>query len=228
MIDLDELNLELEELSAEQIIEHFYRNMFGRRLAMTTSFGADSAVLLHLATEVNPEIPVIFINTGYNFSETIEYSKTLTNLLGLNLHVFESELSPERMEAEHGKLWEIGREGMDLYNSIRKVEPLRRALRELKVDGTLRGVRKTQTEHRRHLRRFEKGFDATYKIHPILDWSDDDMKDYRRIHNLPDHPLFSQGYTSIGDWHSTVPNQGREGRKLGEKSECGINLDYEI
>lgn len=228
MINLDELNPELEELSAEQIIKHSYWNMFGRRLAMTTSFGADSAVLLHLATQVKPEIPVIFINTGYNFPETIEYSKTLTNLLGLNLHVFESELSPERMEAEHGKLWEIGREGMDLYNSIRKVEPLRRALRELKVAGTLRGVRRTQTEHRRNLRPIEKGFDTTYKIHPILNWSDDDMLDYRRTHNLPDHPLFSQGYTSIGDWHSTVPDQGREGRKLGEHQECGINLDYII
>ncbi len=228
-MNLDELNADLAELSAEKIIKHFYQNMFGRRLAMTSSFGADSAVLLHMATQIYPGIRVIFVDTGYHFPETLEYVETLSSVLSLDVHTYRAEMTPGEMEKEYGKLWELGNEGMAIYNSIRKVQPLRNALDDLRITGTLRGIRKSQTEHRKGLRYIEKGFFTTYKIHPMLDWLDDKVREYMRIHNLPDHPLFSQGYTSIGDWHSTVPNLGRAGRNLGEHQECGINFeDYVI
>jgi phosphoadenosine phosphosulfate reductase len=214
--------------SAMEIIE-WAESVFGDRLVVSSSFGIQSAVTLHLATSVRPDIPVIWVDTGYLPADTYRYADILTRRLNLNLKVYQSEITPARMEALHGRLWaERDVEKLDLYDEIRKVEPMRRALRELDALAWLAGVRAAQTDHRGTLDRVERRGDR-YKIHPILHWSSKDVHDYMRSHDLPLHPLFDRGYATVGDWHSSRPlrredQHERDTRYRGIKQECGLHL----
>jgi phosphoadenosine phosphosulfate reductase len=212
----------------EDVIRWAYE-IFGPRLVMTSSFGADSAVLLHMASDIVPNIPVIFINTGYVFPETLIYITTLTERLSLNVKIFSSQWTPETLEREFGKLWEQGEEGMRKYNNLVKVLPLDVALCKLKATAMLSGVRAEQTENRAKMEMVYLGRENVFRINPLLSWCKSDVDNYFNRHNLPKHPLVAQGYESIGDTHSTIPGKGREGRLLGVKKECGIHLpEYEI
>jgi phosphoadenosine phosphosulfate reductase len=225
-IELDRVNAQLADASAEQAIQ-WAVEQFGDQLVMTSSFGAQSAVMLHLATRAAPDIPVIFIDTGYLFPETYRFADELTRRLGLNLKVYQSNISPARMEALHGPLWEKGLEGMNRYDQLRKVEPLQHALADLGASAWLAGLRKQQTNHRSNLRKLEKQA-GIFKLHPILDWSTRQVHEYLKAHDLPYHPLYEQGYMSIGDTHSTRPitdaEHERAGRFRGLKQECGLHL----
>jgi phosphoadenosine phosphosulfate reductase len=223
---LDELNRRLEGAEPEEIIG-WAKERFGDGLVMSTSFGAQSAVMLHLVSRVAPEIPVIFIDTGYLFPETYRFADELVRRFGIRLEVFSPTMTAARQEALHGKLWEQGEEGVQRYLRINKVEPMGRALEQLGAQAWLAGLRADQTDHRGALRRVELQ-DGRYKIHPILHWSVADVESYMKEHELPFHPLYAQGYRSIGDWHSTLPTTDdmdpRDGRVLGKKRECGIHL----
>jgi len=225
-LDLDAVNARLAEQSAERIIE-WASETFGDGLVMTSSFGAQSALLLHLATRVVPDIPVVFIDTGYLFPETYRFAEQLTDRLSLNLQVYRPRYSAAWLEATFGKLWEKGREGLDQYLHMTKIEPMQRALDELSASAWLAGLRAEQTEHRSQLRTVELQ-DGRYKIHPVLDWSTKDVHQYLKQHDLPYHPLYYQGYASIGDVHSTKPitaqQNEREGRFGGLRQECGLHL----
>ncbi len=199
---------------------------FGSGLVLSTSFGAQSAVMLHLATRVQPSIPVVFIDTGYLFPETYRFADELTSRLSLNLRVYRSAQSPAWIEARHGKLWEKGAEGLAAYNQIVKVEPMQRALSELGATAWLAGLRRTQSGSREALEVLGLQ-DGRAKILPILDWTDRDIHRYLTEHGLPYHPLWEQGYVSIGDVHTTRPLTGNmtaeETRFFGIKRECGIH-----
>ncbi len=229
-IDLDAANRQLADADAQRIIR-WARETFGEGLAMTSSFGAQAAVMLHLVTRIVPDIPVIFIDTGYLFAETYHFAEQLRRRLNLNLHIYQPEMSPARMEAVYGRLWEKGLEGLNRYDQIRKVEPMQRALRELNVTAWLAGVRGDQTEHRAALRIVEKSTEV-YKVHPILSWHRQDVDRYIKDHDLPLHPLVAKGYTSIGDRHSTRPvktgEDERAGRFRGLKTECGLHLPQTV
>lgn len=225
-LDLDAVNERLANADAPTAIE-WAAETFGDGLAMTSSFGAQSALMLHLATRVLPDIPVIFIDTGYLFPETYRFAEELTDRLKLNLKVYQPAMSPARMEALRGKLWEEGLDGLNEYDRVRKVEPLQRAMAELGVTAWLAGLRAKQTEFRKSLRKLEKQ-GARYKVHPVLAWTTKDVHEYLKRHDLPYHPLYDQGYASIGDVHSTRPITAQEderaGRFRGLKQECGIHL----
>ncbi|MFW5683158.1 MAG: phosphoadenylyl-sulfate reductase [Phycisphaeraceae bacterium] len=225
-VDLDAANDELAQASAAQAIR-WAHDRFGDRLVMTSSFGAQSAALLHLANSVVPGIPVILIDTGYLFPETYAFALDLKLRLKLNLKVFAPRITPAFLEQAHGKLWERGEEGLDKYHQIMKIEPLQRALTQLGARGWLAGLRAGQTDHRATLPRVTEQYGIT-KVHPILNWSGKDVHDYLVAHDLPYHPLVKQGYLSIGDTHSTRPVTGeddeRAGRFDGLKQECGIHL----
>lgn len=218
-----------DDLSALDLVKEA-AIVFGSRLAMTTSFGAQSAVMLHLVTSVVPDVPVIWIDTGYLFSETYRFAEELTQRLELNLHVYQSPMSAARMEALHGKLWRAGdAETLGRYDLIRKVEPMQRALQDLNVSAWLAGLRKDQTDFRRSLPRIQLQR-SVYKLFPILHWTNKDLHEYLETHGLPYHPLFDQGYVSIGDWHSSEPLSARHARERdtrfrGIKQECGLHLD---
>ena len=227
-LDAAQIDARLSDLSAREIVE-WASKMFGDGLVVSTSFGIQSAVMLHLTTQVRPDIPVIWIDTGYLPEETHRFADELTQRLNLNLHVFRSALSPARMETMHGRLWESDdRDDLNLYDRIRKVEPMNRALQQLGVTAWLSGLRREQTEFRKKLSPLT--FDgARYKLLPVLDWTSKDVYEYLRAHDLPFHPLFDEGYVTVGDWHSSRPlNVGdakeRDTRFRGLKQECGIHL----
>lgn len=227
-IDLSQVNQELENAEASALVEWSVAT-FGDGLVMSTSFGIQSAVMLHLVTRIMPQVPVIWVDTGYLPAETYKFAEALTNRLELNLEVYQSPISPARMEALHGKLWEQDDvEALDLYDQIRKVEPMQRALEEFQATGWLAGLRRSQTQHRQGLNRIDKQ-DNLYKIYPILEWNARDIYKYLTAHDLPYHPFFDLGYVSIGDWHSSRPqtaddSNGRDTRFRGLKQECGLHL----
>ncbi len=226
-LDLETVNRQLDDVSAADIVA-WAGQRFERGLVLTSSFGVQAAVMLHLVTQVLPDIPVIFIDTGYLHPETYRFADDLTQRLKLNLKVYQADVSPARMEALRGKLWELEtREALIEYDTLRKVEPMQRALRELGATAWLAGLRQGQTDHRAKLRTIEKQGDI-YKAHPILRWSGKEVHEYLKSHDLPYHPLRDQGYASIGDWHSTRPitagEDERAGRFKGLKQECGLHL----
>ncbi|MEM6260653.1 MAG: phosphoadenylyl-sulfate reductase [Planctomycetota bacterium] len=224
-LNLASINAELDNGEAPDIVR-WAGETFGNGLALTSSFGAQSAVMLHLVTRVLPGVPVILIDTGYLFPETYRFAEQLRQRLDLNLKVYTPQISPARYEAIHGKTWEYA-EGLDHYHKLFKVEPLQRALEQLNISAWLAGLRAQQTDHRATLRTIEQQ-DGLYKVHPILHWSSKDVHNYLKEHDLPYHPLVEKAYASIGDTHSTRPiTQGmdeREGRFGGLRQECGIHL----
>ena len=205
---------------------------FGNGLVITTSFGIQSAVLLHLVSQLMAErdftIPVVWVDTGYLPPETYRYAQQLSQRLGLAPHVAQAELSPARMEAIHGRLWETGEvEDLEFYHRLRKVEPLDRALRVLAATCWASGVRDNQTDHRRSMTVLDP-VRQRWSLRPLLSWSNRDVYYYMQEHDLPQHPLFEQGYSTVGDWHSSAPDDGsvsgRATRFGGLKQECGIHL----
>lgn len=194
--------------------------------ALSSSFGAQAAVSLHLVAQADPGIPVILVDTGYLFPETYQFIEQLTQQLKLNIQRFSSPQSVADFEAQYGKLWEQGREGLDKYLELRKVEPMRRALKTLGTHTWFAGLRRSQAESRAKLNPLEVR-DGRFKVHPIFDWSDRDVYLYLKAHGLSYHPLWDQGYISIGDWHSTRSlsevSSAEELRFSGLKRECGIH-----
>lgn len=227
-IDLEAANRGLDAAPALRVIE-WAAERFGDGLVLSTSFGIQSAAMLHLATRVVPGIPVVWVDTGYLPPETYRFAETLTARLRLDLRVFQSPVSPARMEALHGRLWERDEvDSLDLYDRLRKVEPMQRALRELRARAWLAGLRADQTELRGSLPVVGRQ-DGRYKVLPILRWTRRDVHRYLTRHDLPYHPLFERGYASVGDWHSSRPvgagdAHERDSRFRGLKQECGIHV----
>ena len=227
-LDLNRSERELTNKTADQIVK-WSKDRFTEGLLMSTSFGITSAVMLHLVTQVIPNIPVIWIDTGYLPLETYRFAEELTNKLELNLHIYQSALSPARMEALYGKLWQDNDlEALNRYDYLRKVEPMNRALKELNAQAILAGLRREQTDFRSSLQIVNVQGEQ-YKILPILSWNSKDIYYYLQEHNLPYHPLFDQGYVTVGDWHSSRPlmasdSHERSTRFRGVKQECGLHL----
>ena len=248
--DLDRLNAEVAELDPASLIRWAGQRFGGDTstgggggesgvvgegveggLVMSSSFGAQSAALLHLVTRVLPDLPVILVDTGYLFPETYRFILDLKRRLGLNLHVATPRVTPAWLEAIHGRLWEQGQDGLARYHQLMKIEPMNRALSDLGATAWIAGLRRGQTRHRATLRRVEAQ-DGLVKIHPILDWTGRDVHDYLTRHDLPLHPLVERGYLSIGDTHSTRPVTAdmdeRDGRFGGVTQECGLHVPQTI
>ena len=199
------------------------------RFAVTSSFGADSAVLLHLLSQVAPQVPVIFLETGFHFDETITFRHELARDLGLTVLDVQPDLSVRQQAQRYGA--ELYRTDPDACCAMRKTTPLRRALANF--DGWATGVRRSQTperattpvvEARQHAGRY------LVKVAPLATWTDDAVERYLDAHDLPRHPLVDQGYPSIGCWPCTKPvddsSDPRAGRwaQFDGKTECGIHL----
>lgn len=199
---------------------------FGDKLILSTSFGIQSAVMLHLATRVAPQIPVVFIDTGYLFPETYRFADELTKRLKLNLKTYTPRRTAAQQEALEGKRWELGLDGLKAYNFENKVEPMERAVRELGATAWLAGLRRSQSSTREALDIVQVQ-NRTTKIHPILDWDNRAVYRYLTDNDLPYHPLWEQGYVSVGDWHSSaplMPGQAEEDTRFGGmKRECGLH-----
>lgn len=198
------------------------------RFAITSSFGADSAVLLHLASKVCPEVPVLFLDTGFHFDETITFRRELANELGLTVLDLTPELTVDEQAAVHGP--QLYLTDPDNCCGMRKTRPLREALANF--DGWATGVRRVQTperaatpvvEGRPHAQRW------LVKVAPLAAWTDARVEAYLDEYDLPRHPLVAEGYPSIGCAPCTTKvtpgDDPRAGRWAEQgKSECGIHL----
>jgi len=227
LIDLDVMNEEFRHLTAEQRVARALELLPGEHL-LTSSFGAQAAVSLHLVTRAMPRVPVILIDTGYLFPETYRFIDELTRRLSLNLKIYRSPMSPAWQEARHGKLWEQGADGIERYNRMNKVDPMERALRDLDGGTWFAGLRREQSLTRASIEPVQLTGAGRYKIHPIFDWTDRDVYRYLKRHALPYHPLWEQGYVSIGDWHTTrslrdAGDDAEATRFFGLKRECGLH-----
>ena len=193
---------------------------------LSSSFGAQSAVLLHMVTRVCPDLPVLLVDTGYLFDETYRFIDRLRERLQLNLHIVRPELSPQWLETRHGRLWEQGREGIARYNRLMKVQPMNAALDRLGARTWIAGLRRSQSQSRRRINPLMLQ-DGRWKLHPLFDWNNRDLHQYLLRHQLPYHPLWNDGYVSIGDRHSTRPihevTREEDTRFAGLIRECGLH-----
>ena len=223
---LAELNRWLSRHDAEARLAWALSSLPGSHV-LSSSFGAQAAVSLHMATQLRPDIPVVVIDTGYLFPETYRFIDTLVERLSLNLKVYRPQIGIAWMEARMGRIWEEGVDGITRYNRLRKVEPLQRALQELGAGTWIAGLRRSQSRSRANIDFLERK-DGRWKLHPLADWTDRDVGAYLRHHDLPYHPLWDQGYVSIGDVHTTRPLADglseEDTRFFGLKRECGLHF----
>tara|TARA_B100000614_G_scaffold28703_1_gene22359 strand:+ start:1510 stop:2241 length:732 start_codon:yes stop_codon:yes gene_type:complete len=232
--NLKELNTELINLSSQEVLQWGF-DKFGDNLAFTTSFGIQSSVLLHLiqSSSLKNKVKIFWIDTGYLPKETYLYADMLINQLSLDINILQSKISPAHMEAIHGRLWESNNvEDMNKYHQIRKIDPLEEALKKYSINCWVSGVRAQQTENRSKMK-FIELIRNRLSLRPLLGWTQKEIFYYMQENKLPQHPLFTKGYSSVGDWHSSsAENENTKGRATrfgGVKQECGLHInDYQI
>jgi phosphoadenosine phosphosulfate reductase len=192
---------------------------FGDHAFATSSFQSQSLPLLYLIALFTPDLPVWFLDTGFHFPETLAYRDQIVRLLGLNLVVLEPG------EAEFMRAEELLAKGdTDGCCALMKVAPMEKVLRMSSQSCWISGVRQVQTKARRLMADRESAPHGITRVHPIVWWSDDDVDQFLLDHPFPRHPLFKQGYESIGCSPCTVPGVGRSGRWKGQaKDGCGIH-----
>lgn len=208
---------------AREILRTALEGKVAGRVALVSSFGSESAVLLHLVAKIDPALPVIFLDTGKHFAQTLSYRKKLVRDLGLT-GVRDVRPDTEEIAAydSSGDLWQ---RDPDACCTLRKVNSLDKALAGF--DAWITGRKQFHGGARMALPVFEAA-PPFIKINPIVRWSPADIQEYMSVHDLPAHPLIEHGYPSIGCWpctHPAAPNEdARAGRWRGAaKTECGIH-----
>ncbi|OBV10151.1 phosphoadenylyl-sulfate reductase [Erythrobacter dokdonensis] len=224
--DAVRLNRMFRGSSTQEMLEAVIGDRLAGDLAVVSSFGAESAVLLHLVASVDPKVPVLFLDTGKHFAETLAYRDSLVERLGLNLVVLTPDPAELAKKDETGLRWSYDPDGCC---EIRKVRPLEKALTE--YDASFTGRKAFQSSTRANLPRFEvdnSDAQGRLKINPLIDWDASQIEAHFIAHDLPRHPLIAQGYPSIGCSPCTsqvLPGEDpRSGRWKGwDKTECGIH-----
>ncbi len=224
--DAVRLNRMFRGASTQDMLEAVIRDRLAGDLAVVSSFGAESAVLLHLIASVDASVPVLFLDTGKHFAETLVYRDTLAERLGLDLVILTPDAADLAQKDENGLRWSYDPDGCC---EIRKVRPLEQALAN--YDASFTGRKAFQSSTRANLPRFEvdtSDAQGRLKINPLIDWDADQINAYFAEHDLPRHTLIAQGYPSIGCSPCTTqvaPGEDpRSGRWKGwDKTECGIH-----
>jgi phosphoadenosine phosphosulfate reductase len=224
--DIAVLALRFEETEPAEILR-WAVDRYAPDAALTCSFQHEGVVLAHMLQSIAPATPVVFINTGYHFPETLAYRDLLVGTYGFNLVEVGPAVSKEDVERTHGP--ELFRHDPDRCCEINKVEPLRRALQN--VRAWINGRRRDQASTRTALPVLEELRNGIMKINPLVRWRARDTYEYMQQHGLPLNPLFEQGYTSIGCAPCTRPvlagEDERAGRWAGRnKIECGIHTAF--
>jgi phosphoadenosine phosphosulfate reductase len=224
---LKEANALLEKKTARERVEWAIEHLESE-FVLSSSFGIQAAVCLHLITQVKADMAIILTDTGYLFPETYRFIDALTEKLNLNLKTYRAQYSSAWQEARYGKLWEQGVDGLTQYNLINKVEPMKRALKELHAKTWFSGLRRSQASSRGELPVLSIQ-NGCFKFLPIIDWSNKDVYYYLSDHGLEYHPLWEQGYVSVGDVQTSQPLEAgmseEDTRFFGLKRECGLHED---
>jgi phosphoadenosine phosphosulfate reductase len=219
------LNARYRHHGATAVLEHSLRDTDLGKVALVSSFGAESVVLLHLVSVIAPETPVLFIDTRMLFAETLDYQRQLADTLPLcDVRTIRAAAPRIALEDPDGTLHQFN---TDACCGVRKVEPLDRALAGF--DGWITGRKRYQGATRQTVEFFEAEEDLRIKVNPLAHWGRDDLEEYMVNNRLPRHPLVAQGYPSIGCAPCTSPvkpgEDPRAGRWRGsEKTECGIHF----
>jgi phosphoadenosine phosphosulfate reductase len=234
-IDVDALNAMFETTTPSRIVEWAVAQ-FGDELVRSSSFGAESALLIHMAIQHRPDIKIIFTNTGYLFPETFAHMEALRSRFDLRIWTYRSRHDPIEYLATAGETDPTMRKDINACCAVNKNEPFDRAMNELAPRAWLRGIRRNQADTRKN-RQFVE-WSTRYKCYafsPLLNMSSKDIYNYMKQHDLPYHPLYEKGYLSIGCnplscTRSVLPGEDpRSGRWAGSaKVECGINLDNSL
>ena len=221
------LNASYGSLEGRDLLEPLITRVFPGRIALISSFGAESVVLLHMVAAIDRATPVIFLNTGKLFGETLAYREKVVERFGLT---DVRDIRPDPVDTARadpaGDLWNVD---VPACCRIRKVLPMKRALTGFSAWMT--GRKRFQSSGRATLGTFETEFERI-KVNPLVNWPAERIAAYIEQHDLPEHPLVAQGYASIGCAPCTAPvgvsEDARAGRWRGEdKSECGIHFDGE-
>lgn len=218
---------ELEAATPQDIIEWSAATI--GRLAVATSFQSSGLVILHMIKRIRPDVPVLFLDTGFHFSETIQFKERIRSLWGLDIIELRGEHGdPMHQEEIHGP--ELYRRDPDRCCAINKVAPLQKALAG--YDGWISGLRRDQSPMRARTPIIEAQMlpsgDEILKIHPLAGWTKADVARYVDANDIPTHPLFELGYASIGCWPCTRAIGSDEDERAGRwdglgKTECGIH-----
>jgi len=225
------LDKEFAALDADARLRRAYE-LFGETLIATTSFGHDAALLLHHLYRLKIPVRVFFMDTGFHFPETLQYRDTLTRELGLRVNTVSSD-DPGRRQYAAAEIGELRITNTDACCGINKVEVQRRFLALPEVSAFVTGLRRDQSESRKDTP-FVQVQRGKIKIMPFADWPQEDVDLYLRLWEVPEHPLASQGYMSIGCSPVTctrkpIPGEdARSGRWASEaKTECGLHTDLD-
>jgi phosphoadenosine phosphosulfate reductase len=222
-LDLARENARLETASAEERLA-FAVAQWGTKLLFTSSFGAQSAVLLHMWSEVAPGLPVVFIDTGFLFEETLRYRDELVDKLALKLLVVRPRVARAEFVRAHGE--DIQQRDADFccaQNKVAPIEPLKRD-----AEAWVSGLRRDQSDTRKDVPILLATEGEPIKVHPLATWGADEIDAYHVIHDLPQHPLRAKGYRSIGCEPCTRPVAVGEDERAGRwawaaKTECGLH-----
>lgn len=234
-ISLGRLQTFYGHLGSRDLLHVMINEEFKDQIAMVSSFGAGSALLLALVAEVNKNVPVLFLETGKHFPETLQYVEDLSNYLGLTNVI---KLTPREdllnNTDPNGVLWESQ---PNRCCWVRKVEPLQRALDNSEYKALITGRKRYQTAQRAEMETIEMNEDGRLRINPMAAWTREDVLNEFKKRNLPEHPLVAQGYPSIGCAPCTRPVKAGEDERAGrwahtaelpggeQKVECGIHLE---
>lgn len=221
--NLVKLAKDYEALDARQALQQALTKDFKGEIVLASSFGVDSAVLLHLVAQIDPNVPIVFLDTQKHFDETLEYRDMLIEQLGLtNVTSVQPKPTDINSSDADGVLWVTE---PDACCEIRKVKPLADAIRAFK--GRITGRKRYQTPDRAEMPILEVS-GRQIKLNPLATWTSKDVTQYMRDHDLPTHPLLAMGFLSVGCAPCTTPVAADEDPRAGrwrdtEKTECGIH-----
>lgn len=219
------LNTDFETRSPQEILT-WAAQTFAPRLALTSSFQSQSLPLLHMISQIAPQTPVFFLDTGLHFWETLLFREELQRTLGLNVQDLRPESAWQPFLQRFGR--SLPQEDPDLCCFIRKVQPVQHALQGM--DAWVSGIRRDQTQNRQHAQFLELEPGGLLKINPLLNWTRADVQNYILENNLPVHPLLQKGYRSIGCRPCTRATRPEEAERAGRwqgkaKTECGLHTE---
>jgi phosphoadenosine phosphosulfate reductase len=220
---LDAIIQNLETATPKEILSWAW-NTFGVDTVASSSFQTQSIPLLHMISEVAPEMKVLFVDTGFHFPETLAFQEQVADIFSLNVQVVRPQIMGEDFVKIYGPLYE---EDPDTCCFQNKVVPIQNEIKN--ANAWISGIRRDQTKNRKHSPVIsQQPFLQVYKINPLVNWTYEDVNSYIDQHDLPRHPLWDKGYRSIGCAPCTAPitenDYEREGRWPGiTKAECGLH-----